>query len=116
MSKALCTLAVGSHLELLQYALPTFEEFADLHGYELVVQRDTVGDFPPSWEKVRLLRQLLDDHEQVLWIDADAMIADTSKDIFDDIAPDRSFVEPDDGIADRTANESNGSGDDWQQA
>ena len=84
-------MAVGSHLELLQYALPTFEDFADRHGYELVVRREVVGDHEASWEKLRLARELLDDHEEVLWIDADAMIVDASKDIFEDLAPDRSW-------------------------
>src|SRR5215212_4010179 len=91
MSRALCTLAVGSHLELLQYSLPTFEDFAARHGYRLVVRRHVVGDVDPSWEKLRLARELLEDHREVLWIDADAMIVDASRDIFEDLASDRSW-------------------------
>jgi hypothetical protein len=91
MTKALCTVAVGSHLDLLPYALPTFEVFADRHGYELVAPREVAAGLHPCWEKLRLVRELLDDHEQVLWVDADAVIADPSRDVFEDMDTDRSW-------------------------
>jgi hypothetical protein len=82
---------VGSHQDLLKHTGPTFERFAERHGYELVTGREIVGDAPCAWEKLRLTRELLDDHEEVLWIDADAMIVDVSRDIFEDLDPERSW-------------------------
>jgi len=75
---------------VLEQALPTFVEFADRHGYDLV-SRSTSEDSrgrPPSWGKVRLIRQLLDSYDVVLWIDADAIILDSSVDPAGLLGPD----------------------------
>src|SRR3954464_6785441 len=44
---------------------------------------------PPAWGKVALLRELLESHELVLWIDADAVVVDGRDDIADELEPDR---------------------------
>jgi galactosyl transferase GMA12/MNN10 family len=91
MTRALCTLAVDAHVELLDLALPTFREFGERHGYEVIVHREVAGKLAPSWAKVRLLRELLEAHDEVVWVDADAMIVDASRDIFEDMPADRSW-------------------------
>ncbi len=80
----LCTIATGSHRELFQVAQPGLERFAAEHGYQLVVVHDDdiSGGRPPAWGKVRFLRRLLDTHDRVVWVDADAVIVDPSGDIF----------------------------------
>jgi len=79
--KALATFATGPASELLTLALPTFQEYADRHGYELVVAECAADGRPPSWGKIPLLQRLLLAHEFVLWIDADALILDSSVDL-----------------------------------
>ena len=37
MNRCLVTFGVGHHADLLEIALPTFERFADRHGYDLIV-------------------------------------------------------------------------------
>lgn len=82
-NRVLCSLGVGTHEELLRYSAPTFEDYASRHGYDVVIERNTVGlgARPVSWAKLALIRDLLDDHEVVVWIDADAVIVDPSDDI-----------------------------------
>ncbi len=91
MSKALCTAAFGQHLELLGLGRPALERYAERHGYEIVVRGEPSTALPASWEKIQIVRELLDDHEAVMWIDADAIIVDSSRDIFSDLDPDRGF-------------------------
>jgi hypothetical protein len=87
--KALCSIGSGPHAALLEISRPTFEAYADRHGYELVTSADTAPGRPPAWAKVPLLRAALESYELVLWIDADAVIVDGRDDVADALAPDR---------------------------
>lgn len=80
MSKALVTRAVGPHVELLEIAMPTFERFAERHGYEVVVA-ELQSSRPPSWHKIPALLAALDEYEEALWVDADVVIVDDSDDL-----------------------------------
>lgn len=80
MSRALVTLAVGPHVELLEIARPSFDAFADRHSYEVVVA-DVASDRPASWRKVPALLAALDEFEEALWVDADVVIVDPSEDV-----------------------------------
>ena len=65
------------------------EEYARRHSYELAVSTEQTTDLPAPWKKIEIVRDLLDSHDEVLWIDADAIIVDTSEDIFDALGTDR---------------------------
>jgi hypothetical protein len=79
-----CTVATGPHEELYEISGPTFERFADHHGYDLIVaHHDLSADRPPSWSKVPLVRELLESYDRVVWIDADAIIVDPTGDILE---------------------------------
>lgn len=80
MSRALVTWATGPHIEMLEIALPSLEEFADRHGYELLTP-DVSTVRPPSWAKVPILRAALDEYDEALWVDADVVITDPSDDM-----------------------------------
>lgn len=88
MSRALVTFGIGPHEELLEIALPSFRAYAECHEYELVVAEPT-GDRPPSWLKVPTLQAALAAYDEVLWLDADVVIADVSEDIADQVSADR---------------------------
>jgi hypothetical protein len=66
---------------ILSVTLPTFNDFADRHGYEIVVGREDAGGRPTSWAKIQMLRRLLHTYDEVLWLDADVVILDGSLDI-----------------------------------
>lgn len=78
-----CTIAAGPHRDLNDIARPSLEAFAAQHDYDLVVSHDDhARGRPPAWGKVVLLRELLDSHARVVWIDADAIVVDGAADIF----------------------------------
>lgn len=97
MSRALVTFGIGPHRELLDIALPTFERYAGRHGYDLIVAEPGAGaldvqvmsERPASWLKVPLLRNLLGEHDEVLWLDSDVVIVDDSEDLAAHVAADR---------------------------
>ena len=87
-SRVLCSIGVGPHEELLAISAATFERYADRHGYDLVLSNETiVPERPPAWSKIRMARDLLERYDEVLWIDADAIVVDSSKDIADVTRP-----------------------------
>lgn len=86
MSKALISYAVGPHQELLDIALPTFQEFAVRHGYDLLIPEPIDSPRPPSWHKIPALIAALQDHDEALFLDADTVIVDPADDL--DVAAD----------------------------
>lgn len=85
MSKALVTLAYGGfYEELLEVALPSFQTFADLHGYDLLIPEPIDCSRPPSWWKVPALLSALDEYDEALFLDADTVIVDPSEDVYVD--------------------------------
>ncbi len=88
--KVLCSLGVGAHRQFLDLSRPSFEDYAERHGYELVtVRRALTAERPISWSKVLLIQDLLADYDFVLWVDADATFVDTSADVADVAKADR---------------------------
>jgi galactosyl transferase GMA12/MNN10 family len=88
MAKALATIGSGPLAPVLALVAPTFEAYARRHGFQLVVGDGASDGRPPAWGKVPLLRRLLDDVDEALWIDADAVILDDSVDLTSEVAPD----------------------------
>ena len=76
-------MATGRAAELLELARPTFEAYCERHGYAYVEGPGPAeGDPRPiSWHKLPLMRELLEAHDHVLWVDADALWVDTRHDI-----------------------------------
>jgi len=71
----LCSIGQGPHEELLELARPSFQRYADRFGYDLDLRTELLApDRPPSWSKVPLIRQGLEDHRVAIWIDADAVV------------------------------------------
>ena len=86
--KVVCTIAHGPHQELLEIARPTLEKYADGNGYELVaVEEQLAPHRPASWGKVVLLHQLVQQYDVVLWVDADAVFVDPTRDVAAELQP-----------------------------
>ena len=84
MRRAILSFGVGLHADLLDIAWPSFERFAELHGWELIDCNPEPGfsDRPPSWWKIPFMLEALNgDFDEVLWLGADTVIVDPSEDI-----------------------------------
>ena len=76
--------------KLLEISRPTLEKFADGNDYELVtVEHRLAPDRPTSWGKVVLLHQLVQQYDLVLWVDADALFVDPTRDLEAELRPGR---------------------------
>jgi hypothetical protein len=84
MSRALVTFAVGPEYEAMQeLALPTLERYAARHGWQLYTAPPHRYERPLSWLKLPAITEALEDHDEVLWLDADVIIVDGSLDLAD---------------------------------
>lgn len=91
MSKALLTIGYGSMMPVLEQSLPSMARYASTHGYDLVVPsgpRPGGDRDAPSWWKIRWIEHLLfgpSQHDEVLWLDADVIVADHAVDIVSEL-------------------------------
>jgi len=86
VSRALVTFALGrEHRQLLQLSLPRIAGYADRHGYELHADPPGVRTRPASWLKVAALLDLLEEHDEALWIDCDVVIVEPELDLADEV-------------------------------
>lgn len=82
MSRTILCFGVGPHEELLEIALPTFEEFARRHDYDLLVADVQNQTRPPSWWKVPALLETFDaGYDEVLYLDADVVVVDPTENL-----------------------------------
>ena len=101
MSRALCTAATGPAARWLEVAAPTFAAYATLHGYEFVQVTERLCESrPPSWDRIPLLSRLLQEHETVVWVDADCCFVDLEADIADRLV-DGAFMAVNENVTDR---------------
>ena len=85
-SKVLCSIGFGPQEKLLRLSRRTFEGYAARHGYDLELHTEPLqSERPAQWNKILLLRRLVERYYLVLWIDADAVIVDPSADIADEL-------------------------------
>lgn len=76
----MATFGTGPLAPFLKYSLPSFQRFAKLHGYTMVVDPPANVGEVPAWRKLSLLRELLETYELVVWIDADTYIVNPADD------------------------------------
>jgi hypothetical protein len=88
VSRALVTFATGDHARLLDLSLPGFVEYAHRHDYTLITRAPGILMRPASWYKVSALLDALDRYDEALWLDADVVICDTSRDLADEVPAD----------------------------
>ena len=87
MNRAIVTFATGAYEELLEVSLPAMRRYAVQHGYTVIADPPPRHSRPPSWMKIPLLHDLLDEYDELLWLDSDVIIVDTSHDLADDVPP-----------------------------
>ena len=80
----LCTAGSGPHATYVDLVRPMLDHYADRYGYDVVAyHRALQTSRPPAWDKILLLRTLLDSYDTAVWIDADAAIVRYDQDICD---------------------------------
>jgi hypothetical protein len=89
--KVICSFAMGAHVKLLSIAGETYKAYGERHGWDVVLstEEELAERRPPSWAKIRLIRELLDDYDLVWWIDADALFTDVEPDIMPELDSDK---------------------------
>lgn len=102
MRKALATIGSGPMKTVLHTAMPTYQRFAEIHGYEIVIGTGDSAGRPPEWGKIPLLRTLIDEYDVVLWMDADAIFIDYSVDPLTMVRDDAFQAMVDTPFSDRT--------------
>lgn len=71
-------------------AARSFRPYAARHGYDLHLYTESAEPSrPPHWSKIRILRELIERYELVVWLDADAVIVDQRRDIASVLEPER---------------------------
>lgn len=84
MTKALVTMVDGAfHETIAAITLPSFERYAQRHGYDLIITTGLPDAPTVPWSKPTRVLQALDDYDFVAWIDVDAVVADDAPDISD---------------------------------
>lgn len=93
--RLIITAAGPTMAPLTRWTVPTHRALGDRHGYEQVTHRIRDGHDRSStavraakWAKVRLLREALEEHDLVLWLDADAIVRKFDRDPADDLPAD----------------------------
>jgi len=79
VKRAIVTYAAGAHQELLDVALPTYKDFAQRHGYDIIVG-ERMTAMPPAWNKIPLLIDVLGKYDAVVWFDCDLVVVNPTDD------------------------------------
>lgn len=86
--RVICTAATGPFTELLDINLPVLRAYAKRHRFDLVtVTDDTACGRPAAWGKIPIILRLLASYQVVVWLDADTIIVDPSRNIADELRP-----------------------------
>jgi hypothetical protein len=86
VKKAIVSLGSGPQSRLLGLAARSFRPYAARHGYSLELHTEIVDPTRPApWSKIVLLRRLAEEYDLLLWLDADLVIVDRSRDIADEL-------------------------------
>ncbi|MEV4419479.1 hypothetical protein AB0L40_05810 [Patulibacter sp. NPDC049589] len=80
--RVICSLADENYLGPLSICSVGLEQYATRHGWDVAIH---VGSLdlarPIAWSKLLFVSRLLEQYEEVWWVDADAVIVDTAPDI-----------------------------------
>jgi hypothetical protein len=91
-TRAIASMGTGSHERLLKIARHSFAPYAKRYGYDLHMRTEVADRTrPPVWSKIPILRDLIDRYELVVWLDSDAVIVDSRRDLASVLEPDRFF-------------------------
>jgi hypothetical protein len=70
-----------------ELCVASLKAYADRFGTDLKLHNEIKSNRPPAWNKILVVKKLLDDYEYVLWVDSDAVMVRFDKDIRDEMEP-----------------------------
>jgi hypothetical protein len=65
--------------ELGDICMPSKLAYAERHGYHFECVRDYPKDVHPSWHKLQLLKDRIDQYDAILWLDADSIVTEPNR-------------------------------------
>ncbi len=80
MKRIFVTFGTGPHVEYLNISRPSFIAYAERHGYDYQ-EIYIPSDRPASWCKIPAMLEALTLADEALWVDADVVIVDGSRDL-----------------------------------
>lgn len=66
---------------------PAKRAYAERHGYTFKCVRDYPTGVHPSWHKLQMLKDRIDSHDAIVWLDADSVITNPDINVMDLAAP-----------------------------
>lgn len=88
--RVISSCGTGEYTELLDIALLSMRTYAQRHHFDLVaVRKDTAFGRPPVWSKLPIIYRLLQSYRLVVWLDADTIVVDPSRNIADELRPEK---------------------------
>lgn len=96
MKKVLISAAGANMAGVLACSEPTFRQYAEKYGYDLLINRElndgkeyaSQETRKSRWAKIDCVKSALATHDVVVWMDADAMITNFERDILEDLPAD----------------------------
>lgn len=93
MKKVLTSFGFGDQSKLINIAVPYLLKYAQSHNYDLFIPNEDFFSKETktrhySWWKIELIKRLFNTYDNVLWVDADVIICDFQKDIFEEMDKD----------------------------
>lgn len=90
MRRVVVTGSEGEHFEpIVALTAPRMEKYAKKHGAEFLrVPFPPIVDRPSSWKKLIAIALGFIEFDEVLWLDADVVIVDSTESIFDSVPAD----------------------------
>ncbi|MFZ2049614.1 MAG: hypothetical protein WB698_10985 [Solirubrobacteraceae bacterium] len=80
--RVITSMGAGPQQRLLALARRTIEPYARRHGYDLRLHSEAVdASRPAPWSKIKILRDLVERYELVVWLDADLVVVDARVDL-----------------------------------
>lgn len=90
---AIVTLALGQHATYVPLIEPSLRAYGRRFNYDVIIHTDSADESrPPAWSKVKMLLDALATHNEVVWIDSDALLVDLTRDLRKDISRKTDFA------------------------
>jgi hypothetical protein len=90
---AIVTLALGQHATYVPLIEPGLRAFGRRFNYDVIIHTESADESrPPAWSKVKILLDALATHNEVVWIDSDALLVDLTRDLRKDISRKTDFA------------------------
>jgi len=89
MRICLTTWADAAFEDMKSLCVTTLQRYCESQDIDIRVYEDIDSGRPPAWNKIPVVRRLLQEYDFVFWIDSDAIFVRFDEDIREEIRPDK---------------------------